>query len=143
MSDPDRPPSPCHCLNLRRAAQALTSFYDAGLEGSGLSLAQFSLLKHIQHLEPVNVSDLADAMSLDRTTLVRNLKPLEGQDLVRDLAPRRTRDRQLSLTPLGRRRFEAASAGWERAQEQVAQALTPEALARFEATLQVIQNLRP
>ncbi|URN84259.1 MarR family winged helix-turn-helix transcriptional regulator [Acetobacterium wieringae] len=69
--------SVCSCLNMRRASLAMTEIYDHYLEPCHLSISQFSILKHIDGMEPVSVSELAAAIRLDRTTLVRNLKPLE------------------------------------------------------------------
>jgi DNA-binding MarR family transcriptional regulator len=145
MTSPEsnRIPSPCNCLNLRRAAQALTGLYDAILDPCGLSIAQFSLLKHIQSLEPVNVSRLGEAMRLDRTTLVRNLKPLEERGLILDLAPRTARDRQLSLSASGRASYQEALGLWERAQEKVSAALGPESLDQLTRLLRKVEQLRP
>ena len=107
----------CNCLKLRRAAQAITKLYDRFLEPSGLKISQYSLLKHVQRMEPVNVSDLAVKMKLDRTTLVRNLKLVEEKGLVSDVSKEGARNRRLTLTENGkevlafRRIFMAGSAG--------------------------------
>lgn len=69
--------SVCNCLNLRRASLSITEIYDHYLAPSQLSVSQFSIPKHVREMAPVSVSELAAEIRLDRTTLVRNLKPLE------------------------------------------------------------------
>ena len=83
----------CVGSNIRRANRAVSQFYDDVLRPSGLRITQFSLLARVMELQPVTINDLAEAALMDRTTLGRNLKPLEKQGLVR-IAPgpdRRTR----------------------------------------------------
>ncbi|EDK33695.1 transcriptional regulator [Clostridium kluyveri] len=55
----EKKPSPCNCLNIRRASQAITEIYNEFLLPINLKISQFSLLKHINQLEPVSVSELA------------------------------------------------------------------------------------
>ena len=68
--------SQCYCMNLRRAANAVTDYYDAVLKDLGVSVSQFSLLLNLARMETANTSELAERVKLDRSTLVRNLKPL-------------------------------------------------------------------
>lgn len=75
-------PSVCECINMRRASQALTQFYDKLLKPSGLKVTQYSLLSHLKRLGPLTMNELSQAIRLERTTLVRNLKPLEKMGLV-------------------------------------------------------------
>lgn len=112
-------PASCHCINLRRGAQAITDYYNKTLAPSNINLNQYSLLKHVKKLSPVNVSDLATAMRLDRTTMVRNLKPLMEKDYMIDMASNGKRDRQLQLTPRGLQTLKEATVLWEMAQEQI------------------------
>lgn len=74
--------SPCHCLNIRRASRAVTQFYEKVLEPSGLKITQYSLLRHLELVEPVTISELAKIMRIDRTTLNRNMKPLIDAGLI-------------------------------------------------------------
>ena len=37
--------SPCFCINLRRAASAISDFYDRALSGAHITTSQFSLLR--------------------------------------------------------------------------------------------------
>lgn len=139
----NRKSSVCNCLNLRRASLAITEIYDHYLAPSQLSVSQLSILKHIFAMEPVNVSELATEIRLDRTTLVRNLKPLEQQGLIHDIAQSGTRNRQLCLTAAGRERIEQANAYWELAQKRIEAQLGLEDTKTLQALLLKIEVLAP
>lgn len=141
--DQNKKSSVCNCLNLRRASLAITEIYDHYLAPSQLSVSQFSILKHIIAMEPVNVSELAAEIRLDRTTLVRNLKPLEQQGLIHDIAQSGTRNRQLCLTAAGRERIEQANAYWELAQKRIEAQLGLEDTKTLQALLLKIEVLAP
>jgi len=128
---------------MRRASLAITENYDHYLAPCQLSVSQFSILKHIHAMEPVNVSELAAEIRLDRTTLVRNLKPLEQQGLIHDIAPPGTRNRQLCLTAAGRGKIEQAHVYWQQAQEQIEAQLGQEDTKTLQALLLKIEVLVP
>jgi len=120
-------PVVCLCANVRRAALALTSLYDEALAPHGLKVTQFSLLRAVErHGEP-NLSELAGATGLDRSTLGRNLRVLESLGLVALSAGEDQRDRVVALTPGGRARVRAAAAAWGKIQESLSSSLGPDA----------------
>lgn len=139
----NKKPSVCNCLNLRRASQAITHVYDELLKPCGLRVNQFSLLAHIKGLEPVSVSDLALAMRLDRTTLVRNLRSLEEQGFIEDIAATGTRSRQLKLTERGLKLTLEAEAVWSEAQNSLVNYLGKEEVATLTELLSKIEALVP
>ena len=143
MKTENKKSSVCNCLNMRRASLAITEIYDHYLALCQLSVSQFSILKHIHAMEPVNVSELAAEIRLDRTTLVRNLKPLEQQGLIHDIAPPGTRNRQLCLTAAGRGKIEQAHVYWQQAQEQIEAQLGQEDTKILQALLLKIEVLVP
>ncbi|MBC3804316.1 MarR family transcriptional regulator [Acetobacterium fimetarium] len=143
MKTENKKSSVCNCLNLRRASLAITEIYDHYLAPCQLSVSQFSILKHTHAMEPVSVSELAAEIRLDRTTLVRNLKPLERQGLIHDIAPPGTRNRQLCLTAAGRERIEQANAYWELAQKRIEAQLGQEDTKTLQALLLKIEVLAP
>jgi len=110
---------PCHCANLRHATRMVTQLYDRMLAPSGLKGTQYSLLRFVEQLEPVNMTELAKHMSLDRTTLVRNVKPLEAQGLIASASGSDLRTHELRLTERGREVLEEATVRWQAAQENL------------------------
>ena len=131
----------CHCLNLRRASQSMTDYYNTALAPSNINLTQYSLLKTLQKLEPVNVSALAKAMQLDRTTLVRNLKSIMDKGYITDLALSAKRDRQLQVTEKGQETLEAAAILWNNAQENIQAYLGQDNLAVLTALLFQVETM--
>src|SRR5256885_1699807 len=73
----------CMCTLMRKTARLITQWYDAYLQPSGLRMTQCSMLVAIALAQEVPLTRLAEILVLDRTTLARNLKLLEGQGLVR------------------------------------------------------------
>lgn len=129
-------PDPCNHLALRKAARHVTGFYDARLAAAGISTAQFSILARLRALAPVGVQDLAEDLVLDRTTLGRNLQPLERDGLVTGApCPRDARRRLLSLTPAGEARYAAARPLWAAAQRDFAARFGPDRALALRETL--------
>ncbi len=109
----------CTCFRLRRATRRATQIYDRHLQECGLRITQYSLLMQLRARGPVTVSQLADAMAMDRTTLTRNLKPLERAGLISAARGRDRRSRTLSLSDEGSRALSVAQPAWQRAQDEV------------------------
>jgi DNA-binding MarR family transcriptional regulator len=107
----------CACLALRQAARRVTQLYDHHLVGVGLRVTQFSMLARLAHGGPLSIRDFAAAMVMDRTTLTRNLKPLERDGLVETrVDPNDRRGRRVTVTAAGRARLAQAVAAWGEAQ---------------------------
>ncbi|MBI5445035.1 MAG: winged helix-turn-helix transcriptional regulator [Deltaproteobacteria bacterium] len=109
----------CACYNIRKAARAVTQFYDAALRPSGLRLNQFSILMSLKVLGPSSLGALAEATVTDRTTMTRNLRPLEKQGFVRSEPGADPRSRRIVLTDVGASAVEAAVPLWEETQKAV------------------------
>jgi DNA-binding MarR family transcriptional regulator len=109
----------CACKHLRRSARAVTQLYDETLRPSGLRITQFTLLVAVAIGEPVPITRLADALSLDRTTLARDLRPLTGRGLVEIRTGDDRRTRVVRLTGQGRDALERAYPLWQSAQARI------------------------
>jgi len=106
----------CLCSKTRKAARAVTRFYDRHIAGTGLEPGQFTILVGIRLTEPVPTARLAEHLGLDRTTFTRNLGVLERDGLIVIERGEDARQRLLSLTAEGRRSLKAAIPRWEQAQ---------------------------
>jgi len=116
-------PKECNCFAVRSAARHVTQFYDQFLAPSGLRATQFSILATLKRRGPLTIKVLARDMVMDRTTLGRNILPLERDGLIRiEATPSDRRAKELHLTKAGEKRLEVAQKGWSAAQ------------ARFEIT---------
>jgi len=109
----------CNCLAVRQAARHITQFYDQFLAPSGLRTTQFSILAKLRRLGPLTINALADELVMDRTTLGRNILPLEREGLI-DIVPgkRDRRSKELQLSDGGAARLRSAVKGWAEAQVQ-------------------------
>jgi DNA-binding MarR family transcriptional regulator len=95
----------------------VTQFYDRFLGPSGVRTTQYSILAKLKRQGPMSINALAADMVMDRTTLGRNILPLERDGLVavgRSKSDRRSKE--LRLTRAGAARFATAFAAWTRAQ---------------------------
>ncbi len=139
----DKESAVCNCINLRRASQAITEVYDEIIASSGLKVHQHLLLRNIKALGPVSVSSLALAIRLDRTTIVRNLKPLEDRGFIMDEATKGTRNRQLKLTNKGLEILKIAAPLWLEAQNFIEQYLGAKDMNTLTVLLSKIEALVP
>lgn len=108
--------SPCSCFRLRRAARRLSQAYDQALRPAGLRGTQYSLLSHVLQADGLSVTELAERMAMERTTLTRNLRPLQKAGLLRIEAGPDRRSRAVRITAQGRKAFEAAQPLWRAAE---------------------------
>ncbi len=98
----------------------MTQHYERHFRGSGLRATQFTILATLAQTGPLSVSDLSNELGLDRTTLSRNLRLIEGQDWISALAAGDQRVRKIALTPKGMKKASAALTFWKRADASVA-----------------------
>ena len=130
------PAKTCMCFSLRKTARAITQQYEAILRPLGLKATQFSLLVGVRLLGGVTVNHLAEAMVMDRTTLTRNLKPLEIQGFIQTIPGADRREREITLTPTGESILAKALPLWRKAQEQVQQEIGKDRFGRLLSDLQ-------
>ena len=109
----------CMCLAVRQAARHVTQAYDQFLAPTGLRTTQFSILAKLKRQGAMSINALAADMVMDRTTLGRNILPLERDGLIAiEPVPSDRRSKELHLTRLGEKRFAAACQGWLTAQSR-------------------------
>ncbi len=131
----------CACSNLRKAARAVTQLFDTHLAPSGLRSTQLGILATLHHLGPRNLSELADCLVMDRTTLTRNLRPLERRGFIELVPGDDRRTRRVALTPEGSKAMGEAYPLWCEAQREIAGRLGVERWKEITATLDEIVAL--
>jgi DNA-binding MarR family transcriptional regulator len=111
----------CNCFAVRAAARHITQTYDQFLAPTGLRTTQYSVLSNLKRKGPLTINALAEEMVMDRTTLGRNILPLERDGLIKiERAASDRRAKELHLTRAGEKRFEAARKRWFEAQARFA-----------------------
>jgi DNA-binding MarR family transcriptional regulator len=109
--------SDCNCFAIRSAARHVSQLYDQFLAPSGLRGNQFSILAKLDRLGPMTINALAEAMVTDRTTLGRNIQPLQRDGLVAiEASASDRRAKELHLTKAGTKRLDEARKAWSLAQ---------------------------
>ena len=108
--------SGCACRRLRGAARAVTRLYDDALRPTGLRATQFTLLVAAELRSRSLITELADGLALERTSVTRELALLEERGLVSITAGEDRRARVVSVTKTGKKALVAAYPHWREAQ---------------------------
>ncbi len=107
----------CACTILRQAARVATQHFDKALATSGLRISQLSVLTTLRYVGPKTINELAEVMVLDRTTLGRNLRPLQRDGYLAVKAGEEDRrTKRLVLTKKGETAATKAMDSWGDAQ---------------------------
>ena len=129
----------CNCFAVRSAARHVSQFYDLFLTPIGLRTTQFSILAKLKRRGPLTINALAEEMVMDRTTLGRNILPLERDGLI-EVKPVATdrRAKELRLTHAGEKRLQAGSKAWAQAQAQFEATFGPRRAAELRTILRAV-----
>jgi len=113
----------CVCFNLRWVTRAVTQFFDAEMRRHGIRPTQGSILLALNARESWTMAELSDWLGLERTTLVRNLQPLQRDGLAQAVGGGRGSRVELSITAKGRKQIEKFMPAWRSAQNAVVKTL--------------------
>ncbi len=133
---------PCHCTTLRYAAQTLTEVYDRVLAPSGLKVTQYVLLESILEGEAEqSITDLAQKLGSDRSTIGRNVRILARDGLVSMSRGSDRREHTVHVTEKGRVAVSLAHPLWQKAQTAVADTLGPDQLKMLKTLLSQLEEM--
>ena len=131
----------CACHRIRMAARAVTRRYDEALRPVGLRATQVSLLAAVALEGALSIRSLAAAVGMDRSTLTRNLEPLERDGLLVVGGEGWRRSKTLAITAKGRSRLQRALPLWEKAQARLKRELGARAWDGIQTSLDhVLRN---
>lgn len=112
----------CLVLNSRMAARAVTRYADRRLRPYGITAAQFNILGGLAYRPGRSITEMAQAIAMDRTTLSRNLALLERNGLAR-MEPVEGGARIYAVTDTGRALFERVVPEWRQSQAELREEL--------------------
>jgi DNA-binding MarR family transcriptional regulator len=136
------PAQGCVCFNIRKSARAITQLYEDALRPTGLRATQFTLLVATRVMGTATISGLAKGLVMDRTTLTRNMKPLEKQGFIRIMPSKEDRrEREVTLTLTGQEILSEALPLWKTVQKTLIEALGQERVTRLLKDLSVTVDL--
>ena len=130
----------CCCFNLRKVTRAVTQFFDRYLEPANIRATQFTLLLTLTSAQGKTLTEMAEGLVMDRTTLTRNLKPLEKAEFITTvkLADRRTKG--YVLTEKGQAAIEKGTPLWRKAQQHITEQLGDERYVRLLEELKLVRS---
>lgn len=109
----------CNCFAIRQAGRFVSQLYERHYARAGITAAQFSLLVYIAEAGKAGMAEMAEAMVMDRTTLVRALKPLERDGyVVSEPEGKGSRKLLLTLSVSGQQKLNEAVECWHAAQAE-------------------------
>ena len=113
----------CICFNLRWVTRAVTQFFDAEIRRHGIRPTQTPILGALRARSGLGMAELSDWLGMERTTLVRNLRPLQRDGLVRITGGGRGGRVELAITEKGRKALAKMLPAWRAAQDEVVRTL--------------------
>jgi DNA-binding MarR family transcriptional regulator len=116
----------CVCSNLRSVTRAVTRFFDAEVRRLGIRPTQTPILGALQAKDGWGMAELSEWLGMERTTLVRNLRPLQRDGLVRVNGGGRGSQVELTITEKGRTTLARTLPAWRTAQDKVVAVLGKE-----------------
>ena len=109
----------CACFNVRRAARVITQFFDAEVRRHGMRPTQAPILRALQAKSGWSMAELSEWLGMERTTLLRNLRPLQRDGLVRAKRGGRGGHVEVEITAKGRAALAKTLPAWRSAQDKV------------------------
>src|ERR1700751_2797336 len=113
----------CTCFNLRRVTRVITQSFDAELRKYGIRVRQTPILSALNARSGWSMAELSDWLGMERTTLVRNLRPLQRDGFVNAVGGGRGNPVELTITTKGRKQIEKLTPAWKSAQRAVVKTL--------------------
>jgi DNA-binding MarR family transcriptional regulator len=113
----------CVCFNLRWVTRAVTQFYDSEMRRHGIRPTQGTILLALKARKTWSMAELSDWLGMDRTTLVRNLRPLQRDGLVQAVGGGRGNRVEVAITGKGRKQIEKLTPAWKSAQNAAVKTL--------------------
>lgn len=133
------PTQECNCFAVRSAARHVTQLYDQLLAPVGLRATQFSILAKLRRIGSMTINALAEEMVSDRTTLGRNIQPLQRDGLIRiQASPADRRAKEVQLTKTGEKRLQEALKAWSKAQARFEQTFGVKRATELRAILRAV-----
>lgn len=131
----------CVLDNARKAARAVSRHYDRLARQAGMTAGQFSVLVAIRKMTDRTTGELAERLSMERTTLVRNVALLERKGLVTSAPSKDSRGKSYRLTDQGAKLLEEALPLWRKAQADVLSLLGEEDFLKTISSLKKLSRL--
>lgn len=105
------------CFALRQASRFISQIYSQHLAHVGLTTTQYSILNRLDMHGDLSMQQLSMAMVMDRTSIVRAIRPIQRDGLV-ESRKGGGRELTIALTNAGAARLKEARPHWATAQAE-------------------------
>ncbi|VVE25623.1 hypothetical protein PEP31012_03386 [Pandoraea eparura] len=105
------------CFAVRQAARRISQFYERYLSRAGVTPSQYSILALLREQPDLTMATLSAVLVIERSALLRALKPLVGAALVTSRTEPRCRRQMFALTAHGADKIAEAQVYWLDAQQ--------------------------
>ncbi|MBR8332610.1 winged helix-turn-helix transcriptional regulator [Burkholderia ambifaria] len=130
------------CFAIRQAARRISQFYERYLSRAGVTPSQYSILALLRERPGLTMATLSAVLVIERTALLRALKPLIGAALVTGRMEPHCRRQTFALTEHGEARIADAHVHWLAAQQAFEQRFGSTQAARLRDELfRITHNL--
>ncbi|MBU3181723.1 MarR family winged helix-turn-helix transcriptional regulator [Clostridium psychrophilum] len=129
----------CACGNLRKATRTITQFYDKMLQQTGLRSTQCLLLLDISLNKNISVSNLANILLMDQSTVTRNIELLRKSGFI-DIKKEGldSRKKCIFITDKGLKKLEESKPILNKAQNKIENGIGK---ARIEELLKILTDI--
>src|ERR1043165_368691 len=131
----------CPAIRVRTAGRMLARLYDEALRDLGLEMSQMPVLAAfaIRGERGFQVTEVARALVMDRTSVTRAIRPLERRGLLRVArSPDDARSKVVLITREGERTVRAAYPRWQRTTRRIRDAFGADRTDRLAQELDVL-----
>ena len=128
-------PRPCACTSIKKLSRVLGRVYDAGLAASPINVTQLAILRCIDRNRSQPLTQVAEELEMDRSSLYRALDPMVRDEWVRITEGRDARSLTAVITRKGQRLLKSAGEQWEQVQTRVVERFGRRKWAAFVAEI--------
>ena len=132
----------CNCGMLRRTSSHVTALYNKALQGTGLKITQFALLKYISLLKITNLNGLKTVLPQDRSTLGRNIRVIERLNLIKTTVGTDKREIKIEITSLGIEVLGNTYIAWKNINKKITSKLGKEKQEQLRQIMNEINNIK-
>lgn len=142
ISPDNKNPQSCACGNLRKTTRTITQFYDKMLQPIGLRSTQCLLLLDISFNENISVTNLANILLMDQSTVTRNVELLRKNGYI-DIKKEEldSRKKCIAITNKGLKKLDEALPIFKKAQSKIEDGIGKERIEELLKTLKDIEKL--
>ena len=97
---------------LRMSSRIVGRHFDDALRPFGLKATQFNILSVITQKGPSSITEISNALSMERSALARNLKPLQAKGYLKLGAGKDKRVKIAQVTAKGKKQLQKALPAW-------------------------------